>query len=196
MKNKDTAAMITACDAAAGVTIINVMMSVNAVRPHPKNARVHPQRQIDELAKAFKVFGFTVPLVVDERNVVLSGHGRLAAALVAGIEAIPVRQIIGLSEELKRAYVIADNKIALDAKWDDTALLTELKDLHELGVLDHTGFDKIDLKQLASPFEPQRIEDASRITFRVSGPASRADELRNVLELALTAAGIADVEID
>jgi len=89
------------------------------LKPAEKNPRTHSPRQLARLQKLIGEYGFTAPVLVDEENEILAGHGRVAAAIAAGLDAVPVRRIVGLTPTQKRAYRIADNASALDAGWDD-----------------------------------------------------------------------------
>ena len=100
--------------------------------PNPRNARSHSRRQIAQIAQSIERFGFTNPILVDEVGTVLAGHGRLAAAESLGLETVPTVCIDHLTEVEKRAYVLADNKIALNAGWDTDLLASELGDLADL----------------------------------------------------------------
>lgn len=101
---------------AAGLKITHVAPS--QLIPNSRNARTHSKKQIGKIADTVKAFGFTVPLVVDEQGTVLAGHGRLSAAKLLGLKSVPVVRLDHLSEAQKRAYVLADNKIATEAGWD------------------------------------------------------------------------------
>src|SRR6187200_3526897 len=93
-------------------------VSLDALRPNPRNARTHSKKQICQIADNIGAVGFTVPVLVDENRVILAGHGRLVAAKLLGLKKIPVIRLRGLSEAQKRALLIADNKIAENAGWD------------------------------------------------------------------------------
>ena len=95
------------------------------------NSRVHNDEQIEQLANSIREFGFTNPIIIDEDNSVLAGHGRLKAAERAGLEKVPTLKLLGLSDLQKRAYIITDNKIGLNAEWDDDILQRELRALTE-----------------------------------------------------------------
>ena len=90
-----------------------VYRSPSALKPDPRNARTHPKRQIEQLVRSIREFGFTNPVLIDEANVLIAGHGRLRAAKELGVETIPTIQLEGLSEAQKKALRLADNKIAL-----------------------------------------------------------------------------------
>lgn len=110
--------------------------------PYARNARTHSDDQVARIAGSIKEFGWTNPILVDGENGIIAGHGRLAAARKLGLSEVPVIELDGLSDVQKRAYILADNKLALDAGWDLDALKIELDDLRIEGVeLDGLGFD-------------------------------------------------------
>jgi len=91
------------------------------------------QEQIEQIANSIMEFGFTNPVLIDEKNTILAGHGRLKAAQYLSIDKIPTVQILGLDDKQKKAYVIADNKIALNSEWDDSLLKSEIEELAKMG---------------------------------------------------------------
>ena len=115
----------------------------DALRPWAGNARTHSKKQLRQIADSIRTFGFTNPVLIDETNTILAGHGRVAAARMLGLATVPCRLISTMSAAQKRAYVLADNKLALNAGWDEEMLATELSGLlateldFDLGV---TGF--------------------------------------------------------
>lgn len=102
------------------------------LRPNPRNARTHPKRQLDAIAASIRRFGFLNPVLIDADGVIIAGHGRALAAKQLGLEQVPVLRIEHLSEADKRAYVIADNKLAQMAGWDRDVLAIELQHLIEI----------------------------------------------------------------
>ncbi len=111
--------------------------------PDPRNARTHPKRQIDQIVASMQAFGFTNPILVDEHGGLIAGHGRLIAARQIGMAEVPVIRLEGLDDARKRALMLADNKIALNAGWDVDLLKLELGTLAELDIdmdLTITGF--------------------------------------------------------
>ena len=109
--------------------------------PYARNARTHSDEQVSRIAGSIQEFGWTNPILVDGTNGILAGHGRLAAARKLGMSEVPVIELAGLSKTQKRAYILADNKLALDAGWDDELLKVELEELKLEGVeLDDIGF--------------------------------------------------------
>ena len=109
--------------------------------PYARNARTHSDEQVAQIAASIKEFGWTNPILVDGENGIIAGHGRLAAARKLGNTEVPVIELTGLSEAQKRAYILADNKLALNAGWDTDMLIEELKELKEMDFdLELTGF--------------------------------------------------------
>ena len=107
------------------------------LKPFKRNARTHSKKQIRQIAASIKEFGFTNPILIDNSNTVLAGHGRLEAAKLLEMQSVPCVRLEHMSEAQKRAYVLADNKLALNAGWDDTILAEELHGL----LTDDVGFD-------------------------------------------------------
>jgi hypothetical protein len=114
---------------------------------YAKNARVHPEAQIQSLASAIERFGFTQPIIVNDKLTILAGHARFEAARRMGLEQIPCRVVSGLSAAEQKAYVIADNKISEESSWDYDILLDEISSIHGLDLdddlnrlLDFSGF--------------------------------------------------------
>jgi ParB-like nuclease domain len=122
-----------------------------ALIPYAKKARTHSDAQVAQIAASIREFGWTNPVLVDGENGIIAGHGRLLAARKLGIGTVPVIELAGLSEAQKRAYIIADNKMALNAGWDNELLGLELGDLASLGFdLSLTGFDDLEIAALTS----------------------------------------------
>jgi ParB-like chromosome segregation protein Spo0J len=124
---------------------------LDRLRPYERNARTHSPEQVAQIAASIREFGFTNPLLVDGANGILAGHGRLAAAKAMGMAEVPVIVLDHLSAEQRRAYVLADNKLALNAGWDMSLLQAELGDLGDLDFdLSLLGFNDDELKDLLS----------------------------------------------
>lgn len=115
--------------------------AVDKLVPYARNARTHSDEQISQIAASIKEWGWTTPVLVDEQGSIIAGHGRTLAAQRLQMTEVPVMVAKGWSEAKKRAYVIADNKLALNAGWDNEMLALELGEIGELGFdLDLTGF--------------------------------------------------------
>lgn len=144
------------------------LVSITKVRPRTDNARTHSKKQIGQIAASINEFGWTVPLLVDERIVLLCGHGRWLAAQSLGLTEVPVIVVRGLSEAKKKALVLADNKIAANAGWDREILATVFSELEielpEVGLpLELTGFDMPEIDELRLSFDEGATEAAETI---------------------------------
>ena len=127
----------------------NLLVKVADVVPYTRNAREHSTDQVKQIVASIREFGFTSPVLVDEDNTLIAGHGRLAAARQLGMTELPAISIEGLSDAQKQALRLADNKLALNASWDDELLRSELMDLRDVGFdLGLTGFGDLELAGL------------------------------------------------
>ena len=123
-------------------------ISLDQLTPYSNNARTHSPEQIFQIANSITEFDFTNPVLIDENNLILAGHGRLMAAQALNRETVPCVRLTHLTETQKRAYILADNRIALGAGWDDDLLRIELDFLKDEDFdLSLTGFD-FELKYL------------------------------------------------
>lgn len=120
--------------------------NVDDLIPYDRNPNIHPDSQIDQLVNSVREWGWTVPILIDENDMVLAGHGRLFAAKRLSMESVPCIVAEGWSENQKKAYVIADNKLSESSQWDDSLYFEELKSLTESGFnIELAGFENIDL---------------------------------------------------
>ena len=135
-------------------------VSIDQIIPYARNARTHSKDQINQIRASFREFGVISPLVVDEHYNLLVGHGRLEAARAEGIEALTCIVVEHLTEAQKRAYIIADNRLALSAGWDAEMLSVEIEDLQgadfDISLL---GFDDAELNKLLSGIEDVKDDD-------------------------------------
>ncbi|MEM6411972.1 MAG: ParB N-terminal domain-containing protein, partial [Pseudomonadota bacterium] len=146
---------------------------IDTLKPYARNARTHSKRQIEQIAASIEHFGFTNPILVDEEMTIIAGHGRLQAAKLLDLTEVPVVMIEQMTEAQKRAYVIADNQLALNAGWDEAILAIEFGELGDLGFdLTLTGFDMGDIDQIIASigFDSDEAEEPP-IPERSSGPA-------------------------
>jgi DNA modification methylase len=127
--------------------------SVDKLIPYAKNARTHSDEQVAQIAGSIKEFGFNNPVLVDKDNSVIAGHGRLMAARKLGMDKVPVVQLGHMTEAQRKAYVLADNRIALNSGWDTGMLTLELQDLKDNIDLSLLGFDPDELDALLNPIE-------------------------------------------
>lgn len=117
-------------------------VSTQVLKPYNKNAKIHTPEQVQKIADSIKRFGFLNPILCDDQNRILAGHGRLQAAKLLGLEEVPVLYASGLTEAEKRAYTLADNRLAELAEWDSDLVRIELEELKALDFdIDLTGFD-------------------------------------------------------
>lgn len=129
-------------------------IEVSKLIPYAKNSRTHDDAQVAQIAASIKEFGWTNPILVDGEKGIIAGHGRLMAARKLGMDKVPVIELKDMTDAQKRAYVIADNKLALNAGWDNDFLTLELKDLEDEGFdLSLTGFDEKELDALLNVIE-------------------------------------------
>lgn len=151
--------------------------SLSALIPYGRNARTHSDAQVAEIAVSIREFGWTNPVLVDGENGIVAGHGRVLAARKLGMASVPVIELAGLSEAQKRAYILADNKLALNAGWDDQMLGIELGDLQALGFdLALTGFGEDEVAKLLSAGTPG-LTDPDDVPPAPADPVSRAGDL-------------------
>ena len=127
--------------------------AVDKLIPYAKNARTHSDEQVAQIAGSIKEFGFNNPILVDKDNSVIAGHGRLMAARKLGMDKVPVVELQHLTESQRKAYVLADNRIALNSGWDTSMLSLELQDLKDDIDLSLLGFDPDELDALLNPIE-------------------------------------------
>ena len=118
-------------------------ININELKPYENNARLHPQEQIEKIVNSIKEFGFITPAIIDENNTILVGHGRTVAAKRAGLTQVPYRRITNLTDEQKRAYILADNKLSDLGDWDERLLLEELEEININ--MEQFGFDEFDI---------------------------------------------------
>lgn len=140
--------------------------STDSLIPYVNNSRTHSKKQVQQVAASIKEFGFTNPILVDEEGGIIAGHGRLQAAEMLKMREVPTILLAGLTEAQKKAYVIADNQLALNADWNLDALKLEVESLTELSFdLDLLGFDDdflLDLQGLG--------DDENAYTQKVEAP--------------------------
>lgn len=123
--------------------------SVEELIPYARNARTHSEAQVTQLARSIEQFGFTNPVLIDAANSIIAGHGRVMAAKQLGMATVPCLRVDWLTEAQQRAYVLADNQLALQAGWDEDLLALELRDLQDLNFdMDLIGFDDSELDAL------------------------------------------------
>ena len=145
---------------------------VSDLIPYARNSRTHSDVQVNKIASSIKEFGFLNPVLIDKDNGIIAGHGRVMAAQKLGLKEVPVLQIGHLSDTQKRAYIIADNRLALDAGWDEEMLRVEFAELAEDGFnLELTGFDIGEMADITLSEESTGREmDEEKYTAKITTP--------------------------
>lgn len=139
-------------------------VKLDALIPYARNSRTHSENQVAQIAASIKEFGFTNPVLIDETGSIIAGHGRVMAARKLAITDVPSIRLTHLTEAQKKAYVIADNKLALNAGWDDEMLAVELTDLKDMGFdLDLTGFSTDEIEALLAPVGTEGLTDEDAV---------------------------------
>ena len=156
-----------------------VYRKVEDLIPYARNARVHSDAQVAEIAASITEYGWTNPILLDGENGIIAGHGRLMAARKLGMDTVPTIDIIGLSNAQKRALILADNKMALNASWDTELLKIELSDLMGGGDKDFiTGFSQEEIDTLLGQFDPEsEVEEEDELPEPPSEPTSEPGDL-------------------
>ena len=151
---------------------------VDSLIPYINNARVHDDEQIAQIAASIKEYGWTNPMLVDGKNGIIAGHGRLEAARKLGLREVPVIELQGLSDAQRRAYVLADNRLAQTSTWDMGLLEVELTSIIDNGFeLSKTGFDLPSLHKLGLNFhEEVEFEEVVYGEENGTNPASIIDQ--------------------
>ena len=147
------------------------MLKVSELIPYERNARTHSAEQVDKICRSIKEFGFINPVIIDKGNMIVAGHGRILAAKKMGLETVPCLRVDNLTDEQVRAYVLADNRLAEEAGWDDELLKVELAELQSLDFdITLTGFDMPEVE------EPKEVvEDDFEIELPVEPKTKRGD---------------------
>ena len=133
-----------------GVAKIRVIKKrVEELIPYCRNSRTHSDAQVAQIAASIREFGFINPVLIDAENNIIAGHGRVLAARKLGLEEVPCVLHDHLTETQRKAYILADNKLALNAGWDEDMLRLELGELGDMGFdLELTGFDEVEVEAL------------------------------------------------
>ena len=139
-------------------------VSIDKLVPYARNSRTHSDSQVAQIAASIKEFGFTNPILIDGDGGIIAGHGRVMAAKSMKLDSVPCIRLDHLTDAQKKAYVIADNKLALNAGWNDQMLGLELADLQGLGFdLELTGFSKDELASLMAPDPTDGLTDEDEV---------------------------------
>ena len=151
---------------------------VEKLIPYVRNSRTHSDAQVAQIAASIKEFGWTNPILVDGENGIIAGHGRLLAARKLGAKEVPVIELVHLTESQKRAYVIADNQLAMNAGWDTAMLTLELADLKDSEFdLDLIGFDAKELEKLLEPEQVDGLTDEDAVPDAPEEPKTKLGDI-------------------
>lgn len=153
-------------------------LAVNSLIPYVNNARIHDEAQVLQIAASIKEFGFTNPVLIDKDNGVIAGHGRLEAAKKLGIETVPCLRLAHLTDVQRKAYIIADNKLALNSAWDKDLLMLEVANLQELGAdLNLLGFDPSELQAATVDYSLLNGDDVNSQVTQMSDGTRKAIQI-------------------
>jgi DNA modification methylase len=151
------------------------------LRPYERNARTHSPEQVAQIAASIQEFGFTNPILVGEDDGIIAGHGRLAAAMDLGLTEVPVIVLSHLTAEQRRAYVLADNQLALNAGWDEELLATELQELQlaefDLSLLGWSDEELADLLPGVEQLDPEGMGDADAVPEPPAEPVTKPGDV-------------------
>ena len=152
-------------------------VAVNKLIPYAKNSRTHSPEQVGQIAASIKAFGFRNPILVDGVSII-AGHGRLMAAQKLGLDQVPTIDCSDMTESQKKAYIIADNKLALNAGWDTAMLSIEMKDLEDEGFdLSLLGFDDKELNALLEPEVTEGLTDEDAVPDMPEEPKTKVGDI-------------------
>ena len=151
---------------------------IDKLVPYVNNARTHSPEQVDQIAASIKEFGFNNPVLIDKKNGIIAGHGRVMAARKLELKEVPTVRLEHLTETQKKAFILADNKIAMNAGWDEELLALELKDLDDVMFdLNLTGFDGKELDELIQPEPVAGLTDEDEMPEAPVEPVTKTGDL-------------------
>lgn len=147
------------------------LVDIEKLVPYANNARTHSTEQINKLRSSLREFGFINPVLIDKNFGIIAGHGRVMAAKAENIFEIPCVFVEHLTEAQKKAYILADNRLALDADWDEELLKIELENLKDLDFdVSFTGFDDVELENFFETNDQEIFEDNFDIEAELEKP--------------------------
>lgn len=157
-------------------------IEIDALIPYARNSRTHSEAQVAQIAASIKEFGFTNPILIDEDGGIIAGHGRTLAARKLGLSKVPCLRLSYLTDAQKKAYVIADNQLAMNAGWNEELLKIEIEHLKELNFdIGLLGFDNDFIKDL---FDEEDPDDENNYTQKVDAPTYEPSEIKpNIKDL-------------
>ena len=160
---------------------------IDSLIPYIRNSRTHSEEQVAQIAASLREFGWMNPVLVDGENGIIAGHGRVMAARKLGMDTVPCLECSHLTDTQKRAYIITDNKLALNAGWDDAMLAIELDELADMDFdLSLTGFDQIEIDGINGTSENESRDNSgqSYITvFEIAVECEHEEEQSSVYNM-------------
>ncbi|ECB1778542.1 transcriptional regulator [Salmonella enterica subsp. enterica serovar Kibi] len=157
--------------------ILVIFKNISELNGYERNSRTHSPEQIEQIATSIQEYGWTNPVLIDEGNVIIAGHGRCAAAELLALELVPTITLTGLTDQQKRAYRIADNKLPLNAGWDDELLKLELSELIDEGFdISLTGFGPDEIGLLLTDPESGESNSDDPYTTKIDTPVYEPSE--------------------
>ena len=147
------------------------LVEIEKLVPYANNARTHSAEQINKIRSSLREFGFINPVIIDRNFGIIAGHGRVMAARAENISEVPCVFVDGLTEAQKKAYILADNRLALDAGWDEELLKIELESLKEMNFdISFTGFDDVEIENFFGGDDNEISEDNFDIESELQKP--------------------------
>jgi ParB-like chromosome segregation protein Spo0J len=185
----------------AAPPMVIIMRAIGELQPFAGNARIHSDDQVQQIARSIEAYGFTLPVLIDEIGGIIAGHGRVLAAKRLGMTEVPCVVAIGWDDTKRRAYILADNKLAENSSWDKALLGSELATLEELGFdMALTGFSTDELDKLLGVDDLVVAELAvgdihDRFWISIRGPLADQARALQILTTALAELPAVDIEL-
>jgi len=154
----------------------HALIALDDLIPYAMNSRTHSDAQVAQIAASIREFGFTNPVLIDEANNLIAGHGRVLAARKLKMDVVPAIVVTGLDENRRRALVIADNQLALNAEWDEEKLVAELQSM-SVDMQKLTGFSEDELLAMLKPAEIEGLTDEDAVPEAPADPVSRLGDV-------------------
>lgn len=156
------------------------MRNPGELKFHERNSRTHTKAQIDQIQSSIKEFGFTIPVLVDEDGVLLAGHARTTAAIALGLKEVPVMVATGWSDMKKRAYIIADNKLALNAGWDMEILAEEFEEIQAAAEIDIDvmGFQQAEIDHFLGGDDEKSVRGKKKTTVKTGNTICQLGDIK------------------
>lgn len=159
---------------------------ISSLKPYERNAKTHPEDQVKKIAGSISEFGFLIPILIDDQNIIIAGHGRYEAAKMLKLETVPTIRATGLTESQIKAFRIADNRLA-ESPWDDEALQEELRALLEGGFdIALTGFDMENITGDSADALEKTILAEPEVTTEADHTEIKAQITDRLMEIAAT----------